>query len=173
MIGRSVGYGAAVVVTSLAVAACAGGSRERQFGREDVAAIRQLIDGFVAAYNAKDPDKAASYFSGAATLMPPNSSAVHGPESIKGYYQIRFDQQGATDLQVEPGEIQGSGTLAYIVGTYTLRLAPPGGSESRDRGKFVWIARNMPGNNWRFEVHIWSSDLPPAAPPATEGESKK
>lgn len=172
MRGRSLWHGVTVVVLGSSVAACAGGSRERQFGREDVAAIRQLIDGFVAAYNAKDAEKAVSYFSGAATLMPPNSSAVHGPESIKGYYQIRFGQ-GATDLRVEPGEIQGSGSLAYIVGTYSLRLAPEGGPETRDRGKFVWIARNMPGNNWRFEVHIWSSDLPPAAPPATEAEPEK
>jgi len=159
-----------MVMVSVAVAAC-GGRPERQFGREDVAAIRQLVDGFVAAYNAQDAAKAVTYFSGAATLMPPNSSAVHGPESIKGFYEIRF-KQGARDLEVQPGEIQGSGTLAYIVGTYSLRLAPEGGPESRDRGKFVWIARNMPGNNWRFEVHIWSSYLPPPAP-AAASEPKK
>lgn len=171
MRGRSRWHGSTVAVAAALLAACGGGSTERPFGREDVAAIRQLIDGFVAAYNAKDADKAVSYFSGAATLMPPNSSAVHGPESIKGYYEIRFGQ-GATDLQVEPGEIQGSGTLAYIVGTYSLRLASEGGPETRDRGKFVWIARNMPGNNWRFEVHIWSSDLPPPTPPPTGAETE-
>lgn len=167
MIGRSLRHGLTVAVVGAVFAACAGGSAERRFGREDVAAIRKLVDEFVAAYNAKDAAKAASCFSGAATLMPPNSSAVHGPESIKGYYEVRFGQ-GATDLQVEPGEVQGSGTLAYVLGTYSLRLAPAGGPETRDRGKFVWVVRNMPGNNWRFEVHIWSSDLPPA-PPAPEG----
>jgi ketosteroid isomerase-like protein len=102
-------------------------------------------------------------------MMPPNSSATHGPEGVKGYYDMRF-LQGATGLEIEITEISGQGTLAYVTGTYSVRNEPAGGPPTRDRGKLLWIARHLPGNNWRFEVQMWSSDLPPQVP---QPESQK
>lgn len=156
-----------VALVGFALAAC-GGPTQDVFGKEDLAAIQKLTDEFVAAYNAKDSAKIASLFTGTGSLMVPNSAVIRGPDPIKGYYELRFGQ-GATDLDIESAAT-GHGTLAYTVGTYSFRNAPPGGPETRDRGKLLWIVRRLPGNHWRLETVMWSSDLPPQVPPAAAPE---
>ena len=151
-----------------------GNTGPREFGKEDADAIRKMTQDFQDAYNAKDSAKLAQFFSGSGAVMPPNSSAVRGQDAIKGYYDVRFGE-GATDLKLDTASINGQGSLAYLSGTYSFRNAPQGGPETRDRGKFLWIARLYPGNTWRFEEQMWSSDLPPQvpAPPETKKDEKK
>ena len=162
----------AVALVGALLAGCGGGgSQQREFGKTDVETLRKMHEDFEAAYNAKDAAKLVTFFPGAGVLMPPNSSTVRGPDAIKGYYEVRFGE-GATDLQLEPAEINGQGSLAYMDGTYSFRNAPEGKPETRDRGKFLWIVRNYPGNNWRYEIQMWSSDLPPQVPPAAEAEKE-
>ncbi len=157
----------AVLAVMGAAAVGCGNSGPREFGKEDVATLRKMTQEFQDAYNAKDSAKVADFFSGGGALMPPNSSAVRGSDSIKGYYDIRFGE-GATDLKLDPTTVNGAGSLAYLSGTYSFRNTPDGGPETRDRGKFLWIARLFPGNTWKFEQQMWSSDLPPQVPPAPE-----
>lgn len=156
---------AVLVAATLAVAAAGcGGGKQPEFGRADAESIRKITQDFMAAYNVKDAAKLTTFFSGSAVLMPPNSSTLRGQDSIKGYYESRF-AEGATDLNLEPKDVGGYGTLAYVSGTYTVRVAPPGGgADRRDRGKYLWIFRNL-GAQWRSEYEMWSSDLPVPAPP--------
>ncbi len=161
---------AAAAAVSLALTAC-GGPAPVEFGKEDLAAIQKVLGEFVTAYNAKDSAGVAGLFTGSGTLMVPNSSVVHGFDSIKGYYDMRLGSMGARDLEINAPPT-GQGKLAYAVGTYSLRLAPEGGPETRDRGKVLMLFQKMPGNVWRIEILMWSSDLPPAAPPAPVEEKK-
>jgi ketosteroid isomerase-like protein len=166
------GIAALVIVAAagMALGACSG-PQTPEFGKPEVGAITKLVQDFQASYNAKDVDKTASVFSGSATLMPPNRSTLHGIEAIKEYYRNRF-AEGATDLSVDIKEINGVGTLAYMTATFSYKDRPENGPESRNRGKFVWIVRNMGGGQWRCEYHIWNSDLPLPAPAPVEPESK-
>jgi ketosteroid isomerase-like protein len=158
---------ALIIATGAAVAlAACSGPKPQEFGRAEVNAITKQVQDFVAAYNAKDVDKTAAVFSGSAVLMPPNGATLHGIDSIKAYYRNRF-VEGGTDLVIEPKEINGVGTLAFMTATYRYKNRPESGLESRDRGKFLWILRNMGGGQWRCEYHVWNSDLPlPSPPPA-------
>jgi uncharacterized protein (TIGR02246 family) len=149
-------------VMAVALAACSAPA-QREFGKEDRDSITKLVQEFVTAYNAKDAAKVAALFTGGAGLMPPNASTLRGTESIQGYFVNRFDQ-GASDLLIEPKDIAGSGVLAYIAGNYSLKLAPTGGREQRDRGKFLWVLRNFSGK-WLMEYLIFSSDFPSAPSP--------
>ena len=151
-----------VVVLALGVASCSG-PQVKEFGREDADQIRKVVRDFVAAYNAKDAAKVAACYSGSATLMPANSSTVRGAESIDGYYLKRFTMDGATDLMIEPRDIQGQSTLAYMAGTFSLNLKPEGKPEGHDRGKLLFILRNL-AKTWKIEISMWNSDLPPAVP---------
>jgi uncharacterized protein (TIGR02246 family) len=163
------GISALIIATgaALALAACSA-SKPQEFGRVEVNAVTKLVHDFVAAYNAKDADKTAAVFSGSAVLMPPNGATLRGIDSIKAYYRNRF-AEGGTDLVIEPKDINGIGTLAYVTATYSYKNRPEGEPESRDRGKFLWIVRNMGGGQWRCEYHVWNSDLPlPTAPPAVK-----
>lgn len=149
------------VVAAATLAACGGPAPSQEFGKADVDQIKQMVRDFAAAYNAKDVGKIGNFFSGTASLMPPNRSTLRGVDMVKGYYEGRVTDEGATDLVVEPIAVQGQGTLGYVAGTYSLNLRPPGRPEGHDRGKVIWIVRKQ-GGQWRFEWQIMSSDLPPA-----------
>ena len=150
------------VVLALGVASCSA-PQVKEFGREDADQIRKFVQDFAAVYNAKDSAKMLTFYSGAAILMPPNASTVRGQESIQGYYQNRFNVDGATDLVLEPRDISGQGPLAYMSGTFSLKLKPEGKPEGHDRGKILFILRNL-AKTWRVEISMWSSDLPPVVP---------
>ena len=155
--------GAVVLAVVVGIAACSG-PKPQEFGKADIDAIKQATQDFVAAYNAKDAAKASLHFSGNGILMPPNASTLHGQEPIKGFYDSRF-AEGATGLEIDPKEVTGNGPLAYLDGTYSMTVKAPDGTEQRDRGKFLWIARNYAGK-WLYEVQTWNSDFPPPPPPA-------
>lgn len=153
-----------LTVASVLAATLAGCSAPTQpeFGQADRTKVTGLVQEFTTAYNAKDAAKVASLFTGGATLMPPNDSTLRGTDYIQRYFAGRFEL-GASDLVIEPTDIAGSGVLAYIAGSYALKLAPEGGAEQRDRGKFVWILRGFRGN-WLLEYLIFSSDFAPVPP---------
>jgi ketosteroid isomerase-like protein len=153
------------VVFTVCLGACTGPAPSQEFGREDAGQIRQMVQDFTAAYNAKDVAKIGTFFSPNASLMPPNRSTVRGVDSVKGWYTARVNDEGATGLAIEVQAIEGQGPLAYVVGTFSLNLEPKDGTPSRhDRGKVVWILRKLAGQ-WKFEWQIMASDLPPVVPP--------
>jgi uncharacterized protein (TIGR02246 family) len=149
----------AVVVATFCLLACSPPTK-REFGKADVEAINKLIQDFVAAYNAKDANKVVTLFSGGAVLMPPNASTVRGTESVKAYFTNRF-AQGATALTIDAKDVSGADPIAYASGEYSLKLAPAGAPERRDRGKFLWILRDFNGH-WLLDYLIFSSDFPAA-----------
>ncbi len=155
---------AVVSVLAVALAACSAPTQP-EFGPADRESVTKLVQEFTTAYNAQDAAKVASLFTGGAALMPPNASTLRGTEYIQRYFAGRFEE-GASDLVVEPTDVAGSGVLAYIAGSYGLKLAPAGGAEQRDRGKFVWILRGFRGK-WLLEYVIFSSDF---APPPSPGD---
>jgi ketosteroid isomerase-like protein len=148
------------LVMTVGLAACAGSTASQEFGKPDVDQIKQTIQSFVAAYNAKDVAKIGTFFSANAALMPANQSTLRGVDSIKGYYEHRVKDEGAKDLAIEPLAVEGHGPLGYVAGTFSLNLEPPDGSPARhDRGKVIWIVRKYAGQ-WKFDWQIMSSDLP-------------
>jgi ketosteroid isomerase-like protein len=156
---------------ALSLIGCGGAAPRDEFGRPDAEQISNIVQGFAAAYNAKDVEKIGTYFAGNASLMPANRSTLNGLDAVKGFFQERVGREGATNLAVDMLSVQGQGTLAYFAGTFSLDLKPEGGPERRDRGKVIWILRKM-GGQWRIEYQIMSSDLPPVVPPAPEPEKK-
>jgi uncharacterized protein (TIGR02246 family) len=147
----------------LMVSACSS-APARTFGKPETDSINQLIGQFIAAYNAKDATKVSLLFTDGGAVLPPNASTVRGTENVRIYYTKRFDQ-GASDLALEPTTVAGSGTLAFTSGDYRLNMAPPGGVAQRDRGKFIFILREI-NRQWRFDHLMFSSDFAPGGPAA-------
>lgn len=151
----------AASLLALSLTACSS-QTEREFNEQDVAGLKGLLQDFVEAYNAKDPAKVAGFFAGTAVVMPPNASSVRGVDPIQQYYVSRF-AEGASDLTLEPRDLSGSGTIAYVSGDYRLNMAPPDRPERRDRGKFLFVFRDQRGS-WKLEYLMFSSDFPPVVP---------
>ncbi len=151
------------VLLVVALAACGGSAPAQEFGKADVDQIRKMVQDFTAAYNAKDVAKIATFFSASASVMAPNRSTLRGVDAVKLYYEERLNREGASGLEIEPQAVEGHGTLAYVVGNFSLNLQPADSTPRRDRGRVIWIARKL-GGEWRFEWQMMASDLPPVAP---------
>ena len=151
----------ALCIALIGTTAC-GGRSGPQFDRADVDNIRKLIEQLRVAFNAKDPAKAAALYSTTGVVMPPNRALMRGRQFVQQYYDDRF-AEGASDLELEAGDISGQGTLAYSAGDYRLNLVPKDGQKRRDRGKFLWVFRESNGV-WLIEYVIFSSDF--VAPPS-------
>ena len=153
----------ALCLVGVLTAACSSGNAGPTFDAADQDKIKAVIAQLTEAFNAKDAAKAAALYTPEAVVMPPNKSLSRGRNFVEQYYTSRFGE-GATDLALQPNEIKGSGTLAVAMGDYRLTLAPAQGPKRRDRGKFVWIFREL-NNAWMIDGIIFSSDfaeLPPA-----------
>lgn len=63
-------------------------------------------------------------------------------------------------------KVEGREDLAYVLGTYTMTMAPPGApGPINDSGKFVTVLRRQADGRWLAAVDMFSSDLPAAPPP--------
>jgi ketosteroid isomerase-like protein len=121
----------------------------------DQQAIRGATTMLESSFNAKDVDKILTLYVDNAVFMPPNRPLLRGREPLKGFYQGLING-GSKDLKITPGEVSGHGPLAYESGAYSMM-----NGNVHDRGKFLFIFRNMSGN-WKIEYTSWSSDLPPS-----------
>jgi uncharacterized protein (TIGR02246 family) len=151
-----------VAAVSVAGLSACSSAPARTFGQPEIDSINQLVAEFVATYNAKDATKVALLFTDGGAVLPPNASTVRGTENVRIHYQKRFDQ-GASDLSLEQQTIAGAGTLAFVSGDYRLVMAPPDGDAQRDRGKYIFVFREV-NNRWRLDHLMFSSDFAPGGP---------
>jgi uncharacterized protein (TIGR02246 family) len=148
----------------LAVVAACSGPKEVQFTQTDASHIRQRTQDYEAAFNSKDAAKVAAFYPGESVLMPPNAPTIRGREEIQKFY-VDLYAQGTTDLEMNTKDVRGHGPLAYETGGYSLHRKPEKGTGLRDRGKYLFVWRNLNGV-WSIENTIWSSDLPEMVPMA-------
>ena len=142
----------AVFALSVGVSACSG-SKEQAFGTPDAQAIRQATTTLETAFNAKEVDKILPLYTDNSVFMPPNKPLLRGRGPLKGFYEGLLNG-GSTDLKLTPEDVAGHGPLAYESGSYSMM-----NGSTHDRGKFLFVFRNM-GGNWKIEYTSWSSDLP-------------
>jgi ketosteroid isomerase-like protein len=142
----------AVFALSVGVSACSG-PKEQAFGTPDAQAIRQATSTLETAFNAKDVDRILALYTDNSVFMPPNKPLLRGRAALKGFYEGLLTG-GSTDLKLTPEDVAGHGPLAYESGSYSMMNGP-----THDRGKFLFVFRNM-GGNWKIEYTSWSSDLP-------------
>jgi ketosteroid isomerase-like protein len=144
----------AALVLGVGVSGC-GGPQEQTFGTPDAQAIRQATSTLATAFNAKDVDRILSLYTDNSVFMPPNKPLLRGRASLKGFYEGLL-KGGSTDLKLTPEDVAGHGPIAYESGSYSMMNGP-----THDRGKFLFVFRNM-GGIWKIEYTSWSSDLPAA-----------
>lgn len=146
---------AMAIVALCAGASACGGARDKEFGPADAQAIRQVSTDLETAFNAKDVDRILSLYTDNSVFMPPNKPLLRGREPLKGFYNGLLGAD-SHDLKLSVDDVAGHGPIGYESGSYSMQNGP-----KRDRGKFLFIFRNMSGH-WKIEYTSWSSDLPAA-----------
>jgi ketosteroid isomerase-like protein len=144
------------------VAAGCGGPKQDEFTTQDASAIRERNEGFVAAFNGRQIPQIMEMYAENATFMPPNRPVLRGRNAIRNFYDELLNQSGATNLKLDVSEVVGHGPLAYQAGSYEIEYKPATGTapRDRDRGKYLFVLRNL-GGTWRYEYTVWNSDLLP------------
>jgi ketosteroid isomerase-like protein len=146
---------AAALALALGVGACSG-PVEPAFGKADSDAIRKSTADLATGINDKNVEQILGLYAENSVFMPPNAPLLRGREPLKSFYTDLVSK--VTDIKLEPVDVAGHGPIAYESGTYTMNLG-----STRDRGKYLFVLRNI-GGQWRMEQTSWSSDLPkPAA----------
>ena len=128
--------------------------------QDDIKAIRKLFDDFCAAHKYDDGAKLAEFYADDAILMPSDEPIVSGKVAIASRYQQDIDKFTA-ELTTTPDEIDVSGNLAFVRGTFTIKLTPRAGDEKIEATfKAISILRKSTDGSWKLYCDIWNSDAP-------------
>ena len=129
----------------------------------DVRKIDEATQTAMKAALAKDFATWAALFLDDAVVNPPNEPAVKGRAAIRVWLE-KFPP--ITEFKLNNVKVEGREDLAYVLGTYTMTIAPPGApGPVKDSGKFVTVLRRQADGQWLVAVDMFSSDLPAAPPP--------
>jgi uncharacterized protein (TIGR02246 family) len=129
----------------------------------DVRKIDEATQTAMKAALGKDFATWAALFLDDAVVNPPNEPAVKGRTAIRAWLE-KFPPM--TEFKLNNVMVDGREDLAYVLGTYTVTIAPPGApGPVKDSGKFVTVLRRQADGQWLVAVDMFSSDLPAAPPP--------
>ena len=115
---------------------------------------------FSAAASRGDTAVVAALYTDDAVVLPPNAPIVRGRQAIKGFFDALTQQMGVPQLTLETIQVDQVGDTACEVGTYSMRLQPPGGEPVSDGGKYVVVWKRQSDHSWRLAVDIWNTNSP-------------
>jgi ketosteroid isomerase-like protein len=160
-----------ILVILLIAPYCSQPSAQDSLSDADKAAIKKVTEHAMALANAPTKDWAAyvkAYYAPDAIVLPPNAAAVKGQEALTSFF-TSFPP--LSNMRFEQLEVDGAGGLAYVWGTYSLDMLPPGAeSPINDSGKFIEIWRTQEDGSWRVTLDIFNSDLPLPEAETTQAE---
>jgi uncharacterized protein (TIGR02246 family) len=125
----------------------------------DEQAIRAQVDHWLKLIKAKDASGIAQLYAEDGAVMPPNAPIGKGRAAIEQTWASMMGTPGF-DLTFAPEQIviSSSGDMALDRGTYSLKVAPAGTTQT-DTGKYVVVWRKI-GGDWKAAADIFNSDLP-------------
>jgi len=162
---------AVVAVVAVAGSRC-GSAQSAALSEADRAAIRQAHAEAVKAANSGNWPGWVAQFADDGAVMPPNADAVQGRAAILKWAE---SYPPISDFQANLVEIEGTSTIAYVRGSYSLKVTPPGVTVPiADKGKFIEIWRKQADGSWKVAHDMFNSDvpLPPPGPSLDAGKKK-
>jgi uncharacterized protein (TIGR02246 family) len=138
------------------------GQTGKGLSKMDLSKIDESTQTAMKAAVAKDFATWAALFLDDAVVNPPNEPAVKGRTAIRAWLE---KLPPIREFTLKNEKVEGREDLAYVLGTYTMTLSPPGApGPVKESGKFVTILRKQADGQWLCGVDMFSSDLPPAPP---------
>jgi uncharacterized protein (TIGR02246 family) len=125
-------------------------------------AIRTTDAQWLAAAQARDAEKAASFWSDDATIVAPNSPLINGKQAIKNYVAGAFSSpdfsiQWVTDKIV----VARSGEMAYATGSDQFTYRTPDNKLVTEHTNGVVVWKKQTDGSWKAAIDIWNADAPP------------
>ncbi len=128
---------------------------------DDLAAIEQSADAYVAAMRQADWERVARSFSEDAVRIPPNEEPHRGRQAIESWLG---GIEELTNYELVRDRIDGADGIAYIRGSYAITLRPVGApGPISDAGDFLEIWRKDTDGAWTIAEAIWNTRRPLSA----------
>lgn len=122
----------------------------------DQAAIRISSDRFSQLMLAQDFDSLVGLYTEDAVFMPPHQPAVRGRTALRTWL-ASFPRVSRFSLTIE--EIDGRADVAYVRGSFSMRLNPDGAPDPvDDLGKYIEIRKRQSDGSWLIAADIFNSD---------------
>lgn len=130
--------------------------------QREIDKINEVTQTFVTGALGKNWATVAALYVDDAVLNPPHEPAVKGRTAINAWLE-KFPP--ITAFKASNVKVEGRDDLAYVLGTYTMTIVPPGAPGSvNDSGKYVEVRRKQSDGSWLIAVDIFNSDLPAPQP---------
>ncbi len=114
------------------------------------------------AVQARDVDRAVSFWADDAIVFPPGGPAVAGKAAIREYVTKSFQTPGFTvSWKTAAVEASSGGDVAYTTGTNHVTFAMPDGRQAAVDGKAVAVWRRQKDGAWKCAIDIWNDASPP------------
>ena len=148
------------ILVALALMALAVSSPLAQSVRKenDELALGKARREFVAAMNARDPDRVVACLAPGVVFLAENQKALEGREAFRELFQRMLASGQTWELTMETTHLESSGGLAYELGRYSIVRRLPDGSTKNPRGKYVDVWKRRPDGAWQIVVHAPSDD---------------
>jgi ketosteroid isomerase-like protein len=132
----------------------------------DEAAIKALDEQWSATAAKNNVDGTVSYYAKDAVLLAPNTPIATDAKAIRDSWAGLLGPNTAVSWKATKIEVARSGELAYLYGTYDLKIKDPkGGPDITDKGKILEVWKKQPDGQWKCAVDTYNSDIPLPAPP--------
>jgi uncharacterized protein (TIGR02246 family) len=127
----------------------------------DEAALRAALEQWVAAAQAKDAAKFASFYAEDGLLLMEGAPDARGMAALKeGTAGMMSDPNFALVFEADEVVVARSGDVAYDVGSYTLTMSDPDGNPVTQTGHYVDVWRKNAVGEWKVAVDAPVSDPP-------------
>lgn len=124
----------------------------------DRAAIEGIWESYSAAVVAGDPKTWLGLWDEGGIQMPPGAPA-RGKDVLVEQVPKRYTPDFASEMHINPEEINIAGDWAYTRGTYDLTVGSGDGATTID-GKFMTILRRQDDGTWKIYRDIFNSNTP-------------
>ena len=122
----------------------------------DESALNALVADYMVAVNGSDADGVAASYAADAVRMPPDELPIRGRESIRRDIAQTFEVS-RLNVQMQVEETVASGELAYVQGTFLLRVTPKDGSPATEsEGNWMRLMRREPDGRWLVAYSLWN-----------------
>jgi ketosteroid isomerase-like protein len=141
-------------------------SSEKASGTQSVEQLLRDLDAkWAKAAADKDVEQTIDFYSDNAIVFPPNATSAATKEAIRNGWKEMLSSPGFV-ISWQPTKVQvgKSGEMAWVSGTYELRMNDAGGKPINDRGKYLEVWEKQPDGIWKCAADMWNSDLAAAAP---------
>jgi ketosteroid isomerase-like protein len=122
--------------------------------------LRTLDAQWSKAAAARDLERTVAYYSEDAIVLPPNAASAATKQAIRNIWKdLLASSELAITWRSRKVELANSSDMAWVSGTYNLRMNDATGKPIHDRGKYLEVWKKQADGNWKCTADIWNSDL--------------